>query len=125
MELVNRNVSGRKPDIGRIDLTADATYFDVRKEDARRVLDALRHTDFFGDKIRASRADGAKGRKKSAEGAETKAGKEKKERRNSRAADEYERAMGRKPKKEKKSKKEKKEKKAKYNGNFDMFIKKK
>lgn len=53
MELVNRNVVGEKPQIGRIDLLPGYTLFDVRKEDARRVLDALKHAEFFGDRIYA------------------------------------------------------------------------
>lgn len=53
MDLVNRNVNGSKPEIGRIDLMPGYTLFDVRKNDARRVLDALRHAEFFGQKIRA------------------------------------------------------------------------
>lgn len=53
MELINRNISGSKPDIGRIDLMPGYTLFDVRKEDARRVIDALRHAEFFGDRIHA------------------------------------------------------------------------
>ena len=104
MDLINRNVPGRKPDIGRIDLTPDTTYFDVRKEDARRVLDALRHVDFFGDKIQASRSEG--GKKASKEGGKL---------------TDYDRAMGRKPKKDKKASGSKK---SKGNGNFDKFIKK-
>ena len=51
MEMVNRNVVGDKPDIGRIDLMPGYTLFDVRKQDARRVIDALRHVDFFGTRI--------------------------------------------------------------------------
>ncbi len=53
MELVNKNVAGPKPVIGRIDLLPGYTLFDVRKDDAHRVLDALKHADFFGDKIYA------------------------------------------------------------------------
>ncbi len=53
MELVNKNVNGDKPVIGRIDLLPRYTLFDVRKEDAHRVLDALKHADFFGDKLHA------------------------------------------------------------------------
>lgn len=56
MELVNRNVNGPKPVIGRIDLLPGYTLFDVRKDDARRVLDALRHAEFFGDEIHAELA---------------------------------------------------------------------
>lgn len=107
MDLINRNVGGRKPEIGRIDLTPDTTYFDVRKEDAQRILDGLRHTDFFGDKIHAERA-GAKSTKES----------------NSPMTD-FEKAMGRRPKKEKKEgKKTKTSQKSKAHGNYDKFIKK-
>ncbi|MDE6422177.1 MAG: DEAD/DEAH box helicase, partial [Muribaculaceae bacterium] len=52
MELVNKNVMGSKPDIGRIDLLPEYTLFDVRKDDAHRVIDALRNVDFFGTTIR-------------------------------------------------------------------------
>lgn len=75
MELVNRNVNGAKPVIGRIDLLPAYTLFDVRKEDAHRVLDALKHAEFFGDKIHAEIASdkdyssesrkGSKGKKSS------------------------------------------------------------
>ena len=52
MEMINRNMRGEKPEIGRIDLMPDYTLFDVRKEDARRILEALRGTDFFGTRLR-------------------------------------------------------------------------
>ena len=133
MELVNRNISGRKPDIGRIDLLPDFTLFDVREQDAHRVVKALKNADFYGRRIYAEIADpekdysGGKGGKK---------GKKSKESRHD--------APG---KREKKSKKKeytpvdpsrllprhsgKREKhadtpaKPKYNGNYDIFIKKK
>lgn len=105
MDLINKNVAGRKPDIGRIDLTPDTTYFDVRKEDARRVLDALRHTEFFGDKIHAEKAGDA------SSGAAVKG--------NGKLTD-YDRAMGRKPKSTRKDKKSAAPKKK---GNFDKFMK--
>ena len=53
MELINRSVVGGKPEIGRIDLLPEYTLFDVRKKDARKVVDALRGADFFGRKVRA------------------------------------------------------------------------
>ena len=52
MEIINRNVVGSKPDIGRIDLLSGYTLFDVRKDDARRVIDALKNEDFFGIVLR-------------------------------------------------------------------------
>lgn len=118
MELVNRNISGSKPEIGRIDLMPDYTLFDVRKEDARRVLDALRHAEFFGDKIHASIAgdgDDAPGiRRRSKFGS-----KKDKE-----SGDFGKKKSSAKPKKDGKDKK-KKDKKAKHHGNYDIFIKKK
>ncbi len=57
MELVNKNVAGPKPEIGRIDLMPGYTLFDVRKGDSKRVLDALRHAEFFGDRIHAEVAE--------------------------------------------------------------------
>ena len=138
MELVNRNVAGSKPAIGRIDLMPDYTLFDVRKDDAHRVLAALKNTDFFGQRVRCEQAtdrdyaaEGRKRRGKDSKGAKGKKGK-------SRGyagtpADEMDMdvytdpsaALSGKPK-GKKEKKEKKSKKAspKYNGNYDKFIKK-
>lgn len=52
MEIINRNVAGNKPDVGRIDLLPQYTLFDVRKGDARRIIEALRNVDFFGTRIR-------------------------------------------------------------------------
>lgn len=118
MELINRNIGGPKPEIGRIDLMPGYTLFDVRKQDARRVIEALRHADFFGDKIHAEIAD--PDRDYSAEAP-------KRDRNKDAFKDHF---LPKKPKgkkKDKKSKKEKgvKEKKPKYNGNYDIFIKKK
>lgn len=128
MELVNRNVAGPKPEIGRIDLMPGYTLFDVRREDARRVLDALRHAEFFGDRIHAEMAEeGRDYASMSAGGSRYRgkkdkfAGKDKREKKNKEKVE-------RKDKKEKKNKKPKGEKnefsKPKYNGNYDIFIKK-
>ena len=138
MELVNRNVNGAKPVIGRIDLMPGYTLFDVRKEDAHRVLDALKHADFFGDKIhaeiatekdyasegRGSRRSSGRGERKSSDRSRSRKDKsfaDKKEKR-SKAKSEKRDA---KPQKEKKSKKEKGVKKSKpnYNGNYEIFYK--
>lgn len=81
MELVNRSVVGHKPEIGRIDLMPDYTLFDVRKKDARKVVDALRNVDFFGRKIKAEYATDrdyareAKDRQKKAEAKKKKSDK--------------------------------------------------
>lgn len=149
MELVNRNVAGSKPAIGRIDLMPDYTLFDVRKDDAHRVLAALKNTEFFGQHVRCEKATdrdyAAEGRKRrgkdSKDGKAPKAAKGKKGKSRGYAGTPAEdlgpdvytdpaMALEGKPKtkKEKKDKKEK-EKKAKkaapkYNGNYDKFIKK-
>lgn len=114
MELINRNVVGSKPDVGRIDLMPDYTLFDVRKGDAKRVIDALRNEDFFGTTLRpeiASSRDYSSGK-----------GKGKKQRESVSS-----KGMGAKSSKPKKEKKEKKSKntKAEYNGNYEIFYKKK
>lgn len=117
MELINRNVEGSKPDIGRIDLMPDYTLFDVRKDEARKALDALKNEDFFGTTIRPeiatdrdyardARDRRSKGRGKGEKGASAKSVKQKKD------------------KKDKKDKKPKKSKKPDYNGNYEVFYKK-
>ena len=96
MDIINRNVEGRKPDIGRIDLLNDYTLFDVKKEEARKVIAALSGVEFFGTRLRpaiASDRDYA---------ADAKKRREKKEHKKS----------------------EKKERVKKENGNFDVFINK-
>ena len=122
MEMVNRNVNGSKPDIGRIDLMPDYTLFDVKKGDARRVIDALRNLDFFGTRIRPEIATD----KDYAAQAAKNRGKGKGDRSESR--------KGKKPVKDTKAQKKsggpekkgaKKGKKPDYNGNYEIFYKKK
>ncbi len=149
MELVNKNVNGAKPVIGRIDLLPGYTLFDVRKSDAHRVLDALKHADFFGDKIHAEIATDrdyaaeSKGNKKREKGKSKVRGKREEGRskkskeskpKKSKKQEEFDDYIldfaasklnkGKSSKKEKKAKKEKKDKKPKYNGNYDIFMKK-
>ncbi len=153
MDLVNRNVNGPKPVIGRIDLLPAYTLFDVRKDDARRVLDALKHADFFGDKIYAEiatdrnyAADSAKpsfkrtgkemrenrrGERNDVRGKKEKGKKDVRSKKN-KNHDEFDdyvidfvSSSLKKSKSSGKDKKEKKEKKPKYNGNYDIFMKKK
>ncbi len=136
MELVNRNVVVNKPDIGRIDLMPGYTLFDVRKDDARRVIDALRNVDFFGTTIRpeiASDRDYAREARDRKEKRARKAEKERGEKssKSSKFKKSEKPEWGEKPfkekkvKKEKKDKKEKKGKKPEYNGNYEIFYKKK
>lgn len=144
MELINRNIKGQKPDIGRIDLMPEYTLFDVRKDDARRVLDALRHAEFFGDKLDAEVAsEGSTPRRRSSKGDRggkssrtERPAKAKRERGSKRDKGENQALnlaefqllddlQGLKPKKGKKAKSEgkKSSKKPKYNGNYDIFMK--
>lgn len=127
MELINRSVPGHKPEIGRIDLLPEYTLFDVRKDDARKVVDALRNSDFFGRKLRAEFAtdrDYAREAKDRLKKAESK--KKKKADRDART--DYEMSLGKKPKKSKKKETSEKANKSasakpKYNGNYDIFKK--
>lgn len=144
MEIINRNVVGSKPDIGRIDLLSGYTLFDVRKDDARRVIDALKNEDFFGIVLRpeiASDRDYSRdsrdrrekrGRKSSKEDygssrdRRRKDSKDKKESKSKRDRKDPDREKPlKKEKKEKKEKKGKAGKKAEYNGNYEIFYKKK
>ncbi len=105
MELVNRNVSGPKPEIGRIDLLPGYTLFDVRKDDARRVIDALRNADFFGRTVRAEVAS------------DRDYSREAKDRREKRSRKKEKAIHTDKPLKTVKSTPH-------YHGNYDIFIKK-
>ena len=128
MELVNKNVMGSKPDIGRIDLMPEYTLFDVRKEDAHRVIDALRNLDFFGTTIRpeiASDRDYARDAKDRREKRRRKSEKEEYSRSSKSSRKESKSKKDSKVKKEKKDKKSKKTQKADYNGNYEIFYKKK
>jgi ATP-dependent RNA helicase DeaD len=53
MELVNKNLGGAKPAIGRIDLFAHHTFFDVRKGEGAKVAKALKNADFYGQRLYA------------------------------------------------------------------------
>lgn len=149
MEMVNKNVVGPKPVIGRIDLMPGYTLFDVRKDDAHRVIAALKNVEFFGQRIRCEQAtdrdyaaESRNGRSKgNKSNKEPKATKDKKKGKKQHGyagtpvqetdIDVYtdpDMAMtpvlgGKKGKKEKKNKKST-EKAPKYNGNYDKFIKK-
>lgn len=57
MQIINANVRGPKPEIGRIDLLPGYTLFDVRKEDAHRVIASLKGDDFYGTRLYAEPAD--------------------------------------------------------------------
>ena len=134
MDLINRSVVGAKPEIGRIDLMPEYTLFDVRKKDARKVVDALRNEDFFGRKIKAEFATDrdysrdAKDRMKKAEHKKMKAesGERKGKKSEKTARTDYAMSLAGPSASKKKEKKSKKNEapKSKYNGNYDIFKKK-
>lgn len=129
MELVNRNISGRKPDIGRIDLMPGYTLFDVRKEDARRVVNALKNADFFGRRIYAEIAEPDKdyGSTESHKGKRDKKDRKREHRDNGNVGYAAPARLLPRPSKKKRDRKDKDkgEGKPKYNGNYDVFMKKK
>ena len=51
IEIINRNVSGDRVDIGRIDLMTSYSLFDVRQGEAKRVIKAMKGHDFFGKRL--------------------------------------------------------------------------
>lgn len=56
LDLINEHVPGRI-NIGRIDLFTGYSLIDVEEKFARRVVSALKHTDFYGNRIYAEIAD--------------------------------------------------------------------
>ncbi len=51
IELLNKNVPGKRVDVGRIDLLPGYTLFDVPDADARRTVAALKGSDFFDKRL--------------------------------------------------------------------------
>lgn len=113
MEIINRNSNGSKPEIGRIDLMPDYTLFDVKKGDAHRVISALKNVDFFGTKLKPGKAtnkdysSASKGKKGKGENVTSKS------------------ESGKRGKGNKKDKNLKGSGKPEYNGNYEVFYKKK
>ena len=56
MDLINRNIEGKKPDIGRIDLMNDYSLFDVDKKEAPKVISSLNGINFFGTRLKLEKA---------------------------------------------------------------------
>ncbi|MDE7397866.1 MAG: DbpA RNA binding domain-containing protein, partial [Muribaculum sp.] len=57
IDILNHTVDGHRVDVGRIDLMPGYSLFDVKKADARRVVQALSGYDFVGQKLYAEIAD--------------------------------------------------------------------
>lgn len=57
IDILNHAVSGPRIDVGRIDLMPGYSLFDVKKSDAKRVVDGISGLDFVGHKLYAEIAD--------------------------------------------------------------------
>ena len=57
IEILNNNLVGKRIDVGRIDLLPGYSLFDVKKSDARKVVQALTGADFMGKRIYSEIAD--------------------------------------------------------------------
>ena len=57
IDLINKNTTGARIDVGRIDLLPNYSLFDVKKGDAHRVISALKGLDFFGKRVFCEIAD--------------------------------------------------------------------
>lgn len=125
MDLINRNVEGRKPSIGYIDLRKDYALFDVDRKEAASVIAALNGVDFFGTHLRLEKA-GERDFEKTARN------RREKSERKAAAKKEARKSETSKPKKSKKAKKgyigtpaaDVNKARPNYNGNYDIFMKK-
>ena len=76
IDLLNKNITGHRVDVGRIDLLPSYSLFDVRKGDANKVVAALKGLDFFGKRLYSEIADPERDYARSS-GRKDKSGKEK------------------------------------------------
>ena len=51
IERINKKVKGGRVDIGSLDLLSVYSLFDVRKNDARKVIAGLKKAEFYGKRI--------------------------------------------------------------------------
>ena len=57
IDMLNHTVEGKRVDVGRIDLFASYSLFDVEKDAARRVVGSLKGAEFYGKRVYAEIAD--------------------------------------------------------------------
>lgn len=57
IDMLNKLVTGKRVDVGRIDLLPGYSLFDVRKADAHRVVGALKGAEFMGKRLYSEIAD--------------------------------------------------------------------
>lgn len=60
IEMLNKNISGPRVDVGRIDLLPSYSLFDVKKADAKRVVNGLKGADFLGKRLYSEIAEADK-----------------------------------------------------------------
>ena len=60
IDMLNHTVEGKRVDVGRIDLFANYSLFDVEKDAARRVVGSLKGAEFYGKRVYAEIADHSK-----------------------------------------------------------------
>ena len=60
IEMLNKNIAGKRVDVGRIDLMPAYSLFDVKKADARTVVNALKGAEFLGKRIYSEVAEADK-----------------------------------------------------------------
>lgn len=64
IDLLNHTVDGSRVDVGRIDLLPHYSLFDVKKADAKRVVNALKNAEFMGKNLYGEIASADKDYKK-------------------------------------------------------------
>lgn len=57
IDMLNHTVEGKRVDVGRIDLFANYSLFDVEKDAARRVVGSLKGAEFYGKRVYSEIAD--------------------------------------------------------------------
>ncbi|MDE6121052.1 MAG: DbpA RNA binding domain-containing protein, partial [Muribaculaceae bacterium] len=67
IDMLNKTVEGHRVDVGRIDLMPAYSLFDVKKGDAKRVVNALKGLEFFGKRVYSEIADAEKDYARSSE----------------------------------------------------------
>lgn len=126
MELINRNIEGKKPDIGHIDLKNDYAFFDVENDEAKKVISSLNGINFFGTRLKLEIATD---RDYEASGRNRLEKKRRKAAQKKSVAESTKKVAGKKGKKQKKGyigtpASEVRGKRPNYNGNYDIFMKK-
>ena len=60
IDMINRNTSGRRIVIGRIDILPEFSQFEIEERDVPIVVSALKNLNFFGKRVQIGKKDSAK-----------------------------------------------------------------